>query len=419
MNREPNRGNEWVDAHTGRQTKQGRSIAVPKSAGGFSPSWHRPSVPLLPGPPACEHAADRSDAADMLDAASSRSDDSPHETSGMPDTQQPADIHERLTAALAAATNRSPRVLHVIRERDVGLFSLIQQVMANIPWALHERRLPVVDFRDRVAYWTPDGHRGANSVWEYYFEPVVPGLPQSAVPETVIAAIEQAYPDQTHLGFFATKEAFVSNHFGDHPSLAGIAPAVPYTTGNPDGELRHWTSAILQRFVRPRAYVTAKADAFFDEYLAGRDLIGVHARGTDAVSTRETRAYRQGSLDFGRFEQEIDVLLTQSLDAKVFVATDAQASLERLRSTFGERVIAYDAVRHVDGEAAGSGPTGCIMPAYIAADPATAAQNGEDAVVEYLLLGRCAHLVHNGASLATTVLLRDPRIADTNTHHHA
>lgn len=337
----------------------------------------------------------------------------------MPDAPHPADIHERLTAALAAAKERSPRVLHVIRERDVGLFSLIQQVMANIPWALHERRLPVVDFRDRVAYWTPDGHRGGSSVWEYYFEPVVPGLPQSAVPEMVTAAIDQAYPDQTDLGLFATDQAFVSNHFGDHPALAGIAPAVPYTTGNPDNELRLWTSAILERFVRPRAFVTAKADAFFDERMAGSDVIGVHARGTDAVSTRETRAYRQGSLDLGRFEQEIDALLTQSPDAKVLVATDAQTSLERLRSTFGERVVAYDAVRHIDGEAAGSGPTGCIMPAYITADPATAAQNGEDAVVEYLLLGRCAHLVHNGASLATTVLLRAPRIAHTNTHNRA
>jgi hypothetical protein len=101
------------------------------------------------------------------------------------------------------------------------------------------------------------------------------------------------------------------------------------------------------------------------------------------------------------------------------VATDAQASLDRLRTRFGDRVIAYDAVRHVDGEAAGRGPTGCIMPAYITADRATAAQNGEDAVVEYLLLGRCDHLVHNGASLATTVLLRDPSMPHTNTHHRA
>ena len=326
---------------------------------------------------------------------------------------------DRLAVALASASARAPRVLHVIRERDVGLFSLIQQVMANIPWALHEGRLPVVDFQHRTAYWAPGGYQGRQSVWEYYFEPVVADLPSSAVPESVTEAIERAYPNQDDLGFFVADGAFVSNNFGDHPKLRDIAPSVPYTTGNPDGPLREWTSAILTRFARPRSYIVDKVDAFFDAQLAGSEVIGVHARGTDAVSARETRAYRKGSLSLERFEDAIDALLRPSSDAKIFVATDAQASLDRLQTRFGARVIAYDAVRHLRGEAAGSGPTGCIMPAYITADRATAAQNGEDAIVEYLLLGRCDHLVHNGASLATTVLLRDPSMPHTNTHQRA
>jgi len=327
-----------------------------------------------------------------------------------------AGLEARLDSALASALSQMPRVLHVIRERDVGLFSLIQQAMANIAWALHEGRLPIVDFRHRAAYWTPDGHRGRDSVWEYYFEPVVRDLPSSAVPHSVTRAIERAYPDQDELGSFVTSNAFVSNHFGDHPRLRGIAPAVPYTTGNPDRPLREWTSTILRRFVLPRAHIIERVDAFFDAHLSGGEVIGVHARGTDAVSARETRAYRQGSLNLARFEQTLRELMKARPDATIFVATDAQASLDRLQNTFGDRVVAYDAVRHVAGEAAGSGPTGCIMPAYITADRSTAAQNGEDAVVEYLLLSRCVHLVHNGASLATTVLLRNPSMPHSNTH---
>lgn len=323
---------------------------------------------------------------------------------------------EQLGAALESALARTPWVLHVIRERDVGLFSLIQQVVANIPWALREARIPVVDFRDRTVYWTPNGHQGRDSVWEYYFEPVVDALPSSAVPDAVSERIEAAYPDQTDLGFFATDEAFVSNHFGDHTRLSGIAPAVPYTTGNPGPALREWTREIMRVFVRPRTFISAKVDAFFDSRMRGSEVIGVHVRGTDAVSAREMRAYRQGSLDLGRFERELHRLLEDRPEAKIFVATDAQASLDRLVDTFGKRVLAYDALRHIEGEADGRGPTGCIMPAYVTADRDTAAQNGEDAVVEYLLLGRCSHLVHNGASLATTVLLRDPAMPHTNTH---
>ena len=62
--------------------------------------------------------------------------------------------------------------LHLICERDVGLFSLIQQVIATIPWALAEGRTPIVHFGPRTCYWTPNGHHSAKSVWEYYFEPL-------------------------------------------------------------------------------------------------------------------------------------------------------------------------------------------------------------------------------------------------------
>jgi hypothetical protein len=325
----------------------------------------------------------------------------------------------QLGCALESALTRTPRVLHVIRERDCGLFSLIQQVVANVPWALHEGRVPVVDFRDRTAYWTPSGYQGRDSVWEYYFEPVVEGLPSAAVPDSVTRRIEAGYPDSTELGFFAGDDAFVSNHFGDHPRLAGIAPAIPYKTGNPDRALREWTGEIIGRFVRPRPFITAKVARFFDAHMRGSEVIGVHVRGTDAVSAPEPRWYRQGSLDLRRFENALWRLLQDRPKAKVFVATDAQASLDRLAAAFGARVLAYDAVRHVEGEAIGTGPMGWQMPAYVTADRETAAQNGEDAVVEYLLLGRCSYLVHNGASLATTVLLRDPDMPHINTRARA
>ena len=52
------------------------------------------------------------------------------------------------------------RRLLILCERDVGLFSLIQQVVANIPRAIAEDRIPVVLFGDRCSYFTPPGHQG-------------------------------------------------------------------------------------------------------------------------------------------------------------------------------------------------------------------------------------------------------------------
>jgi hypothetical protein len=120
-----------------------------------------------------------------------------------------------------------------------------------------------------------------------------------------------------------------------------------------------------------------------------------------------------------RYVAEIERLLDLQPRAKLFVASDEQSSLNYLAKVFGPRVIAYQSVRHQAGEAAGQGPTGWIMPAYIARDRDVAAKNGEDAVVEYLLLSRCHYLVHNGSSLARTVLLNAPRLPHTNTHRRS
>jgi hypothetical protein len=306
--------------------------------------------------------------------------------------------------------------LHIIGERDVGLFSLIQQVVANIPWAIAENRVPVVRFGNGTCYWAPTGYQGRNSVWEYYFEPLDPSYPTAAIPEPVKALMSVDRPSPHEVGFAAGKNTFVSSHFGDHPQLRGATLRIPYEFDDPSDTLRKEAKAVLDNFVRPRAYILRKVRDFFARYMAGHYVIGVHARGTDATSKQELRSFRQGSLVLSRYCAEIMRLLELQPRAKIFVASDEQSSVMHLATAFPGRVISYDTIRHQNGEAAGQGPTGWIMPAYIAADPNVAAKNGEDAVIEYLLLSRCDYLVHNGSSLARTVLLNAPELHHTNTH---
>jgi hypothetical protein len=306
--------------------------------------------------------------------------------------------------------------LHVICERDVGLFSLIQQVIANIPWAIAENRVPVVNFGPNTCYWTPAGYHGRHTVWEYYFEPVVAGYPAASIPAQVRELISAKPPSAWEVGHVAGEEAFVSCHFGDHRELSGVTLPIPYQWDDPKPELRHEAKDIIDRFIRPRAYILEKVNDFVAKHLAGSYVIGVHARGTDATSEQELRPFRQGSLSLPRYTAEISRLLELHPEAKIFAASDEQSSLDYLVEAFGQRVTFCESTRHKDGEAAGKGPTGWIMPAYIARDRQTAAKNGEEAVIEYLLLSRCDYLVHNGSSLARTVLLNAPRIPHTNTH---
>lgn len=306
--------------------------------------------------------------------------------------------------------------LHVICERDVGLFSLIQQVTANIPWAIAEHRVPVVHFGRDTCYWTPKGYHGGRTVWEYYFEPLVPAYPASTIPAATRRLISTERPLPSQAGYRADRHAFVSNHFGDHPNLSGATLLIPYEWDDPGDALRAEAKPIIDRFIRPRDYLLRKVHDFYARHLAGHYVIGVHARGTDATSSQELRSFRHGSLVLARYVVEIERILDVQPRARILVASDEQSSVDYLTRVFGRRVISHQSVRHRDGEAAGQGPTGWIMPAYIAGDRDVAAKNGEDAVIEYLLLSRCDYLIHNGSSLARTVLLNAPLLEHTNTH---
>jgi hypothetical protein len=122
---------------------------------------------------------------------------------------------------------------------------------------------------------------------------------------------------------------------------------------------------------------------------------------------------RQTRVDFDKFIAVLRRLLRKNPDALIFVASDEQEAVDRIRNAFNE-VIAYDSIRHQDGKVAGRGPAGGIMPGYLTQDPDRAAKNGEEAVIEYMLLSRCDYLVHNNSSIPRMVLLTAPDIPDTN-----
>lgn len=306
--------------------------------------------------------------------------------------------------------------LHIICERDVGLFSLIQQVIAHIPWAIEAGRIPVVLFEGRCCYWLPQGYRDRSTVWEYYFEPLERTCPADAIPKKIRTALVEHFPKPHDVGLWLDRNTWVSNHYGDHPQLQGKTLAIPYQWQDPDAATRERAAQIIKEYLRPRAYIVEKVDAFYKEHMAGRPVIGVQIRGTDAVSKCEDRAHRKDSLILENYRQAVERCLRSEPDARLFIATDDQRSLDFMRDTFGDRVIACESQRHVAGEAAGRGPTGWIMPAYVANDRSLAARNGEEAVIEYLLLSRCMCLIHNGSSLARTVLLNNPALPHVNTH---
>ena len=263
----------------------------------------------------------------------------------------------------------SDRDLHIICERDVGLFSLIQQVVANISCALAAGRTPIVYFSRRCVYFAPGGYNGGDSVWEYYFEPLLADFPVVSIPLPVRQAIDRDFMFGAKIFRSFDNNIIASSQFGHHRRLKGKTLSIPWGWRDPDLPLRKITAELIHQYVRPHRSICDKVEAFYLHHMKGRNVFGIHARGTDVVSDVETHGRRRGSLVLDNYLLEIRKLVARVPDAALFVATDDQNTVDRLFENFGERIITYDSIRHIGGDPAGLGPTGHQMPAYIADNP--------------------------------------------------
>ena len=128
---------------------------------------------------------------------------------------------------------------------------------------------------------------------------------------------------------------------------------------------------MLRRYIRPRQHILERANRFYNAHLAGHHVI----------------------------ERRIKALGAEA--CRVFLATDEAALIAPFEERFGGSLVYCETVRKVDGDDIfGTGPTGQVVPGYIAKGGSTAAKNGDDAVLEFELLRRSDILVHNVSSLS-------------------
>lgn len=306
--------------------------------------------------------------------------------------------------------------LFILCERDAGVFSLIQQVIANLPRALNQPAIPIVYFGKNCCYWVPTGYQDKDNVWEYYFEPLLESYSSKLIPEEVKNFTENAMGDGSKTGVEFDHKFFITNNFGDHTGLRNDCLVIPYEWKDPDLWLRKVASRLIKIFIRPRQYLLDRVNAFADHHFKDYPIIGVHIRGTDAVSDAEPRLFRKNSLQIEKYLKRIQIEKEKVPSAKIFVATDSSLSLKAIKQVYGAEVINSSKILHDGGPPAGKGPTGALMPAYITSNPRIAAENGAEAIVDYLLLKQCDTLIHNGSSLARTVLLSKPELVHYNTH---
>ncbi|MDP3719154.1 MAG: nodulation protein NodZ [Acidobacteriota bacterium] len=236
-----------------------------------------------------------------------------------------------------------------------GLFSEVAAVVGCL--AHYEARPELyaglrVDFQEHGLYYDPAA--GANW-WEYYFEPVTIASSRKA--------IDRIVPPWQHDDFAEYVEL-------DMP--------------------RDVAAGIVKRHVRIRESMRNQVDRYWVAHADGAGMIGIHYRGTDKWEGAPPVPYEAVAAAV----REASVAVGDA-HCKIFVATDEQAFLDYMLTAYPGQVVYRQMPRSVDGH-----------PIHKA--PGDGFRKGEDAVIDCLLLARCAQLVRTDSDLGLFATFFNP-----------
>ncbi|MDA4846345.1 hypothetical protein [Hoeflea poritis] len=341
--------------------------------------------------------------------------------------------------------------LFVIKERDVGFFSLFLQIVNTLLY-LREHEpdaVPVVQFTDKQEYFT------GSETWEDFFEPLV-FLSRSAVApllRRVQRNFRLHFPEMKYwdpLGVVYSPRPNLNWSGSYYPNLRlnrvlSRLPLKPYLkfvrsidrirksnsggrqrkAGNVSSEIktdllvshktipslseRRRASKVIGNYVNLKPEIQQSLAELFDKY-SGYHIIGVQFRGTDARkdSRRKIPAYEDYVDAIKHYIDGLSVDIHRRVF--IFVASDESEFVSFLSGKF-ENVGHFDAIRHVgdDETAKSDGKTGWSMPAFVRIDRKNALRG---AILDYAGLCRCDFMIHNFGSLTNAVLLTRPDIGN-------
>lgn len=277
--------------------------------------------------------------------------------------------------------------LLILTRPGAGLFSLYFMVLSILE--RHPDREPVVYFGRDCLYFAAGGRRGARNAWEYYFRPTSRWSAADLL-EILPEQIEEL--DASGLAEVARERGLQVER---EPHYGGCATHI----GEVREECRPVLGALARRHLRPREDLQRLSDRYAARWFAGRRVVGVHYRGTDK-SHEVVRVAPE--LGHAAVLHTLDEYLDQvPADAdRVYLATDSEEALRRARRRLGERLLYRRGVRSRDG-----------LGVHVTPQRAAA---GEDAVLDWLLLSRCAHLVHGLSCLSGAALVWSPALPHTD-----
>ena len=311
-------------------------------------------------------------------------------------------IRENLLAAQALpqpALPRGERYL-LIKSWGFGFWADVVQVLGSLLLAEITGRTPSV-------YWGPDSlfsDKTIQNAFTHYFEPV------SAVSLQQLTRMREAsfLPPRWNAGnldksgvskwegkgsrvglvyFLNRPETIAVSDF--HIGVVNVMPWIPAHHPMHGKSLETIYRYLTAKYLRPRPDILASRDSFYRTRLAGRKFVAVHMRGSDKA------------IEDLHLERTIEELMAaiDTVDSTwpIFLMTEDAQCLARMKTAYGDRVVATECQRTVTEEGVHYLPT---------VDPV---QAGREVMIDTYLALHADRFIGNARSnvSAMVALLKD------------
>lgn len=291
-----------------------------------------------------------------------------------------------------------------------GFFANFLQIINHLEWCMKNNFIPVIYWAQETAYYDPKGYNGSENVWEYYFQPV---SNLSRDPYDFIHLELYYHSEFSVLWFYAQyidnlwklpndtpikiiqllDHSYSSTSFDwQRPTIGAGIPVDKNQKHLYDPAFRRLVKhEIIDKFIRLNPSIQEKINIFWTQCMQGKKTIGIHLRGNflyNEILDVPARCLLDHANEIGSSEYQY------------FIATDQQPLLDEASKTLMGPVIYYPFERGL--KTSSPSAAGQLTP-----------KDGENVLIEALLLSRCDYLIHTLSQVSTSVLFFNPELPHT------
>ncbi|MHC8970655.1 O-fucosyltransferase family protein [Priestia aryabhattai] len=268
---------------------------------------------------------------------------------------------------------------YIIRRNPpwAGFFANYLYVAAHIEYALQKGYIPVVDMENYpTLYNEPNIFNDTKNAWEYFFE------------QPFNVGLDEAYRSKNYiLSDFSTMHSYLpyyegKNHF-----------EIDWSKG-------HKLSANIQKYIRIKDHIEDDIKTFINEYFYGKNILGVHYRGTDK-KVKVKDHYLAASLDV--YINTVKTCLSKHPIDKILLCTDEKNAIERFELEFPGMIFYSSAFRAEEND---------IEGIHIKKEVNRKNHNyllGYEVLLDTVFLSKCDYFIFSHSNVANTAMFLNDR----------